>query len=105
MSAAAYLKHAAEQIALMSEDMNRTIHILELRDSIRELQTQIDSHQAALEALPNEGRNAPKAPGYPNGSPTAAAQNLTAKIIRLRSYQIPLQQRVRQLERDQLEVV
>lgn len=99
MSAAAYLEHAAEQIALMSEDMNRTIHILELRDSIRELQTQIDSHQAALEAMPNGG--------HKEGCTllTQAAQNLSAKIIRLRSYQIPLQQRVRQLERDQLEVV
>lgn len=98
MGALDFLQNATAQVAAMRDDINLSLHILEVRDELRALDVQFVAKQAELAAfmaLPHGGRR-------PNSTMLLDhAQNLTADSIRIRSYMIPLQNKLRELERQQ----
>lgn len=100
MGALDFLRNATAQVAAMRDDINLSLHILEVRDELRALDVLFVAKQDELNAfmeLPHGGRR-------PNSTMLLDhAHNLQADIIRLRSYQIPLQNKLRELERQQRE--
>jgi hypothetical protein len=100
MNQTQFLDNAIQQIRGMSDDMNLCLRILELRDEIRPLEQEINILQEINEAYAKErGGNKDPATGFV--WPRLATN--TAKIIRLRSYLIPLQRQLYAFEKSQRE--
>lgn len=99
-SAVQYLKAATAEVRKMRDDLNLSLYILETRDEVRALDEKIEAKGRELRefmSLPHGGRK----PG--STMLLDRARNLTADIARLRSFQIPLVNRLRDLEQQQRE--
>jgi hypothetical protein len=99
MNQTEFLNNAIQQIQGMSDDMNLCLRILELRDEIRPLEQEISILQEINTAYSEErGIKDPR-----TGYAWPRLRTNTDKIIRLRSYLIPLQRQLENFEQMQKE--